>query len=116
MKCHTRSRLLAAVIAAGLSLIPAQQSLSQAGDTTLLPPIDLSPGPDVPSPGSFTLNRSTHKLYVGGHRFFMEGLKVIDTRTNVVTGGFSFGTYLSGQPFLGYSIAVDESPGPDGNK
>ncbi len=106
----SRAALLVIVTSLLTSLV---QAASPPG-TTILPPIDLSPGDDVPSPAFFALNRSTHKLYVTGNPSF--GLKVIDTTTNKITGGFTFGSYPGARPLLGLAMAVDESPGPDGNK
>ena len=84
--------------------------------TTQLPPIDLSPGFDVTSPGSLVLNRSTHRLYVSRITGFMDGVKVIDTRSNAAVGGVSFGAYASGDAFRGFAMAVDDGAAPDGNK
>ena len=85
-------------------------------DFTVLPPIDLSPGPDVTEPGSFALNRATHRLYVSSS-VAVTAVKVIDTTTNVVIAGVDFGWY--GDPtnrFIGWGMAVDDSAGPAGNK
>ncbi len=98
-------------------------SQAVAASGTLLPPIDLSPGFDVPGPSLFALNRTTHRLYAFGSPDprtattpAPAGLKVIDSATNTVIGGFSLGSYPDGSPFFALAMAFDESAAPAGNK
>jgi hypothetical protein len=107
-----RLLLAAAVFAAVPTLAVEAANLSQREI------IDLAPGKDVYGPAVFALNRVTHKLYVGGQKpGTIYYVKVIDTRSQTVIAGIDLRRYSdSFTMFRGVAMAMDDGPGPAGNK
>ena len=117
MKYSVARRISLIVLFAAFASLGWLAHAAPPPEFTALPPVDLSPGPDVVEPRSFALNRARHKLYVASGVGFMRGVKVIDTTTDAVIAGLDFGWYREpNNRFIAYAMAVDESPAPAGDK
>jgi DNA-binding beta-propeller fold protein YncE len=120
-RLRTTLTLCAAVIAVNFTAGTASSGTPPG--TNLTGTIDLSPGPDVYTPGVFSLNHNTHKLYtIGAPGYDIYAMKVVDINASRVLTGIDFGTYSlignppSNYPFLPAGVAVDESTVAAGNK
>ncbi|CAA9230258.1 MAG: hypothetical protein AVDCRST_MAG42-1089 [uncultured Chthoniobacterales bacterium] len=110
---HPSIARVALFVVAILVTTTAPSVAADANRAAFVETIDLSPGPDPQSPEWLALNRTTGRLFVGG----AGAVAVIDIGKRAVIGGIPLGRYAtSSTDFKIIDMAVDEGPGPAGNK